>query len=145
MSRNSLKIYLAGRYGRRDELMDYARDLADKGHIVTSRWLDGTHENDETARAYEAGESPEGAVQFAVDDVNDVLRASVVISFTESPRETSNVVDAWRASRGGRHVEFGMALALHKRVIVVGPRENVFHLLPEVEHYFTWSECLASL
>lgn len=145
MSKNSLNIYLAGRYGRRSEMMDYASDLTDKGHIVTSRWLDGAHENDETARAYEAGGNPVGAAQFALDDVNDVLRASVVISFTEVPRPTSNVVDAWRASRGGRHVEFGMALALHKRVIVVGPRENVFHLLPEVEHYSTWPECLASL
>jgi hypothetical protein len=31
-----------------------------------------------------------------------------------------------------------MAYALGKRCLVVGGRENVFHLLPGVEHHPTW-------
>ena len=39
----------------------------------------------------------------------------MLIAFSEEPR-------ALNASRGGRHVEFGIALALGKKVAVVGPR-----------------------
>ena len=48
----------------------------------------------------------------------------MVIVFTGEP-----------STSGGLHTEFGMALALKKRLILVGPRENVFHTLPEVEYY----------
>ena len=56
------------------------------------------------------------------------MAADAVIIFTEIP----NTILA----TGGRHVEFGLALAQGKRVIivspVVSPRENVFHyLLPD--------------
>ena len=53
-------------------------------------------------------------------------------------------------NRGGRHVEFGMALARRllsgaPRLIVVGYRENVFHYAPEVEFYETWNEAFCAL
>ena len=57
---------------------------------------------------------------------------------TEPPREPSS-------SRGGRHVEFGIALARSKRLIVVGHRENVFHWLHMVEFYSEWLELLRKL
>lgn len=53
--------------------------------------------------------------------------ADLVVSFTEAE-------DA-PASRGGRHVSFGVALALGKRLVVVGHRENVFHTLPQVQFF----------
>jgi hypothetical protein len=40
--------------------------------------------------------------------------------------------------KGGRHVEYGLALGLGKRLIICGPRENIFHTLPQVEHYPDW-------
>lgn len=40
------------------------------------------------------------------------------------------------------HADAEMALALHRRLIVVGPHENVFHLLPEATRADTWSEAL---
>ena len=51
--------------------------------------------------------------------------------FAEQPRETN--------TRGGRHVEFGLAVADEKRIILVGPRENVFHFLPVVENFRDWA------
>ena len=62
----------------------------------------------------------------------------MLIAFSEEPR-------AGGASRGGRHVEFGLALAWGKGVVVVGPRENVFHTLPQVEHFWRWPEALSAL
>ena len=49
------------------------------------------------------------------------MAADAVIVFTEMPNSV--------LATGGSHVEFGLALAQGKRVIVVGPRENVFHYL----------------
>lgn len=63
-----------------------------------------------------------------IHDLEDLRAADTVISFT----------DEKGGGKGGRHVEFGVALALEKRLILVGPRENVFHTLPEIEHYPTW-------
>jgi hypothetical protein len=34
---------------------------------------------------------------------------------------------------------------LKKRVVVVGPREHVFHCLPLVEHYSSWAEARLAL
>jgi len=51
----------------------------------------------------------------------------VLLFFSEPPDSHSK--------RGGRHVEFGLALAWGKRLMIVGPRENVFHCLPQVEQY----------
>jgi hypothetical protein len=66
------------------------------------------------------------------------MRADAVIIFTEIP----NTVLA----TGGRHVEFGLALAHGKRVFVVGPRENVFHyLLPDSQIFATWNKAFATI
>lgn len=60
-----------------------------------------------------------------------------MISFTEPPRSG--------ASRGGRHVEYGIALARGVRVIVVGFRENIFHWLPQVEFHQDFSTVILAL
>lgn len=65
------------------------------------------------------------------------MSADCVISFTEAPRSSAN--------RGGRHVEFGIALANGARVIVVGHRENIFHWLPQIEFFETWEQALVIL
>lgn len=74
---------------------------------------------------------------FANNDWEDVTGADLVISFTEAPRSSAN--------RGGRHVEYGIALALKKRVIVIGYRENIFHWLPQVEFFLTFEEAVKVL
>ena len=91
---------------------------------------------DSAGMSTQAGEV--NRMQFAQEDYDDLCSADCVISFTEEPRTMSN-------SRGGRHVEHGMAIALGKRVIVVGHRENIFHCLPQVEFFPTWEDAQAAL
>lgn len=122
------RIYLAARYSRRDELVQYAMRLRAQGHVITSRWLQGHHQVDDQGLSAEA--DPTDRTRFALEDWSDLKGAEIVISFTEPPRSSN--------SRGGRHVELGAALALAKRVVVIGPRENVFHCLPQVEWYPDW-------
>ncbi len=124
-----MKIYLAAQYSRRLELLLYAADLTQIGDIVTARWLVGTHES--------ADNDMSAWSRFAAEDLEDIWAAHAVISFTE-PSGTG-------PSRGGRHVEFGLAMALDKRLIVVGHRENIFHSLPAVEFFPCWDEYLAAL
>ena len=75
--------------------------------------------------------------QRAAEDLEDISAASTLISFTEVPRS--------HLGHGGRHVEFGAALALGKRVLLVGERECVFHHLPNVEVFSTWDQALTFL
>lgn len=128
------KIYLASRYSRFPEMQKVREDLTAAGYTVTSNWINGGNEltKEGSTEAHEAER-----VRYAQEDFADLLAADCVISFTEIPRETK--------TRGGRHVEHGMALALGKRTIVVGHRENVFHCLPQCEFFADWSSALAAL
>lgn len=143
-------FYLAARYGRRLELADYADQLRALGHQVTSRWLLGQHQADvlEVDADGIPEHIPEVARRFAEEDVEDVTFADVVVAFSEPPRSS--------ASRGGRHVEFGMALGWvlagystldgnRRRVIVIGQRENVFHCLRDVTVFADWKSFLATV
>ena len=71
------------------------------------------------------------AESMALTDVNDVARCDVLILFTEPSRR----------SRGGKHVEMGMALSQSKRVHAIGPcKENIFHYLYSIKRHDSWSE-----
>lgn len=119
-----MRIYLAARYSRHLELQNMSAVLTALGHVVTSRWILGNHQMPECA----VGTPDEERIrqQFAAEDLDDLRAAECCISFTEEPRA---------ATRGGRHTEFGIALERGQKLIVVGPREHVFHWLPAVEWY----------
>jgi len=135
-----VKIYLAARYSRRAELQRYARELVLLGHEVTARWLLGQHRITDEQLAGAASTASLDDLRlgqrYARDDITDVAHADLLIAFTEQPRSTS--------SRGGRHVEHGIALALHKPVWLVGPRENVFHTLAD-GLFATWPGAVRAL
>jgi len=119
----SLKVYLAARYSLKEQLKVYAAELQAEGIEVTSRWLDEKYSPNT-----QMGEVPYSElVMFARTDLQDVEDADVLVFFTEDPEN--------QPRRGGRHVEFGYALALGKQILVVGPVENIFHNLPEIPHY----------
>jgi nucleoside 2-deoxyribosyltransferase len=127
-----VNIYLAARYSRRDELCRYRAELEALGHTVTSRWLNGNHQIDDKGLSAEADAVKRE--RFATEDYDDLVAADWVISFTEEPRSTT--------SRGGCHVEFGLALGLGKHCVIVGPRENVFHCMPQVEWFSSWEQAI---
>jgi len=145
---NSLTFYLAARYSRREELCMYRDDLEARGHQVPARWLLGDHQ----VHGLEANRAIEGdgpvpaarAVLFAEDDISDLLAADVLVAFTDPPRSST--------SRGGRHVEFGIALGLRRgtesgpKIFTVGPLENVFYALPDIDGSFdNWAGFCAYL
>lgn len=126
-------MYFAARLARRVELSAYADELRHRGFVVTSRWLEGSLKLCE--RDLKAGGR---AAELAKMDLDDLRRADICVAFTEPATDEDR-------GRGGRHTELGIALALEQRVMVVGPREHVFHCLPEVTQHRDWSSVLRSL
>lgn len=128
-------IYIAGRFSRRPEANELARRLQGLGHTITSRWV-----KPDCDHVLPTGLSQQAADEerrrFAEEDVADVLACDWMISLMEEPRSNG---------RGGRHVEFGMALGLNKRLTIIGPRETVFHHLNQVEHFATVDEFMRAL
>jgi hypothetical protein len=112
-----MRVYLASCYSDRARMCTI-RDqiLAPMGVEVTARWINGGHE---------IGADNSANRVIAQDDFDDLTHADLMIFFAD--------VESKRG-RGGRHVEFGLALGRRIPIIVVGPRLNVFHWLKGVEH-----------
>lgn len=89
------------------------KQLEAQGHEVTSRWLEEdtplNHSMEDVTSDY--------AAKSARYDLEDIDEADAVLFFSESVL----------TPRGGRHVEFGYALAKDKWIYVIGPAENIFH------------------
>lgn len=110
-----MKFYIAGRYSRRDEFREVAKQLIEMGHEVTSTWL----QENEPLQSHMGDHSPAWYAKTAQTDLDDIDRADAVLFYAEDPKVGT--------PRGGRHVEYGYALAKGKFIYVVGPEENIFH------------------
>lgn len=122
-----MKFYLASRFIRQEELRNYARYLTAAGHSADCRWLGENHD-------LPVGAPVEDGARLAQDDWEDIHASDAVIVFTGDKTPGR--------ARGGYHVEFGIALALGKPVAIVGPRENVFHYMPQVTQFDSFVEWL---
>ncbi len=139
-----MRVYIAARYDRRSEMNGYADWLRGIGFIVNCRWLTGSHQLHPGAEQLDKPSGfenqPDGitvlARPFAEDDLEDIRQADILVLFSESPELS-------QTKRGGRHVEFGIALGLGKLLVVIGPRENVFHCLEKVARFDTWTDSLS--
>lgn len=125
-----MKVYLASQYNRRDELRKYRDQLVTIGVEVTSRWLDETEPLDGHLTHRDAS----WYSHTATVDLEDVDVADIIVFFSEDPLKG--------VPRGGRHVEFGYAIARNKSIYTVGVKENVFHYLPNVYHFDTFEQLL---
>lgn len=110
------KVYLCARYGRREEMQVLAARMRAMGLVVTARWVEGNNADADAAQM----------------DWDDLRAADMLFTFTERQDDP-----AWNPSwgRGGRHVEFGMAVERRMRIVIVGPVENVFHNLPGLARF----------
>jgi nucleoside 2-deoxyribosyltransferase len=104
-----LRIYLAGKYKWRGVILCIAAKLEKRGHEITSRWLNGSHE-DLAEHAQE---------RYAREDFEDIDAAEEFILF-QLPVDDPEVST-------GRHVEYGYAIGRGKSIIIVGQHSSVFH------------------
>lgn len=141
------RFYFASRYSRNAELRGYRDELlaALPDAVVTSRWIDchgGELATSYTPEALAA--DPEGCWKHGQADLEDLADSDAIVSFTGP------------GGKGGRHIEHGVAIAYvdngpwmtmsapQYRLIVVGPREHIFHCHPATEVYPTWGDFLAA-
>lgn len=120
------RIYLAASWTRKLEAAVLRASLRDAGFQVDADWID------QPPSAYQL--SDDEMAQHARTDMAGVMAADVLVCVTGDT-----------GTRGGRHAEFGMALATGKRVILFGPRECVFHWHPAVRVTGTLAELLTVL
>jgi hypothetical protein len=104
-----MRIYIAASFPRKDEACRLRDILKTAGHKVVSRWLDQEYS------VYDTG----GGAKEAYDDFSDIISSEMLIQITGDT-----------LTHGGRHTELGIALALKKLCVIMGPREQVFHSLP---------------
>lgn len=129
-------IYLAARYSKHAEMQGVRDVLEALGYKITSRWIDlheGKYPTSFTSEILNS--DPTYCASIAYKDIEDIFEADTIISFT------------WPdgGGKGGRHVEFGLGIGLDKNLILIGPREHVFHTLAKVKHFNTWPEFVMSI
>jgi|SRR5579864_1666814 len=123
-----MKVYLAAPYVRKDEITACAEELRAGGVEVTSTWLNEPHKP--TTQMHEL--THEEHQVYAIQDVKDVRAAKLMVFFADP---TGTIV------RGGRHVEFGIALERRMPIFVIGQQhENIFHHMPGVMHFDSWEK-----
>lgn len=134
-----MKIYLCAAYERRNEMQGVAECLqAMFKHDITSSWV-RTRPNKSGnllsgLGAVDFAENTDYCGHFALQDLEDIRQADTIVAFTDGEK-----------ARGGRHVEFGYAAALGHRLILVGPRETLFHTLPYVEWFPSWPSLVMAM
>lgn len=126
------RFYVSARFGRQEE----ARQVADHvtratGWECTASWLTANPGEDEAAHT-----DPTVMREAAWNDLSDIARADVMFALTEDVGDDTSYYDCYGEriprevpaswARGGRHVEVGYAIT-RIPVILIGPRENVFH------------------
>jgi hypothetical protein len=128
-----MRFYLAARFSRAEEMCEYRDVLHELGHKVTSRWIDGAERDGE----FREKNFQQVSEIVAVEDLEDLANADVVLNFAGNGKSTKK-----KPPKGGRHVEFGVGLALNKMTVLIGEPEHAFHWLPSVERYATFEDYL---
>ena len=122
-----MRVYLAARFERKSEVDGYAAELESAAWEwlkVISTWhlpsnpvtLGSTFWNADPA-----------LLDKATGDIAEIGECDVFVLFTD-PHKSTDI------RSGGSHFEAGWAYGLGKKLVVVGPRENIFYyLFPSVD------------
>jgi hypothetical protein len=130
--------YFAGRFSRNKELARYRDELEEviPEAYVTSRWIDCHPDivggQKTSATPEQLADDPDEFWKFGKHDIEDLDCSETIVSFT----------DTIGGGKGGRHFEHGYAIATEKRIVLIGPRENIFHCHPYTEVFPTWKTFL---
>lgn len=133
-----MKVYLASMFSAMLETRKRAAELAEIGIECTSSWL--KEKSDPNISMKDASLTDSFLLYTAITDVEDINRANAFVLFTVDPDTPTK--------RGGRHWECGYAAGIGKPIFICGPKENIFHYLPNVTvcaDFEKVKECLLKL
>lgn len=114
---DGVRIYLAARYREKNRMKQFQKELIERGHTVTSTWMNETYAPDVKMEDL----SEDQMRYFANRDLDEIEESDVVFLFTVAP--TTEIV------RGGSIFEAGYAMGKGKKLLVIGPAQNIFLLL----------------
>lgn len=143
-----MKVYIASWFASKNKIRKKAEELRKHGIEVTSRWINETIPGNATV----ASVSEDYLRETAIIDIEDILAADTVVLITPTKKDYKTIPKpSW--ARGGRVFEsgfqYGLMLASRfrkgRRLVIVGPKENVFHWLSEVEHFPDWKSFVRSI
>lgn len=117
-----MRAYIAARFEQKTEMKSLIPLFEANNIQVRARWLDETI----SPTSQLSDLAPDYCAEQAQVDLDDIKACDIFVFFADSVAKTT---------RGGKHFEAGYASGLGKRVIVIGPPENIFHYLPEVIQY----------
>ncbi|HTP57053.1 MAG TPA: hypothetical protein VMJ72_02105 [Candidatus Paceibacterota bacterium] len=126
-----MKIYIASRFGRKNDVAELQRRFKERGHEIIVDWT--VHED---IKPYE--QHTDLARQYAIDDAHGVMDCDAFILLTDE-------------AGTGMHTEFGAALASKllrgtPTIYVVGDFiNNPFFFHPEITRCDTVEEVLRAL
>lgn len=110
-----IQVYLCAPFREQDRARAIANVLRLNKIAICSRWITSTE-----------ADTPESWEKCAQGDLDDVRKAHILMAINP---------ESWREKgTGGRHVEFGYALAMQIPILLYGERTNAFHYLAQVEH-----------
>lgn len=116
-----MRIYIAASATNFQRGKDLAEHVRSWGYSTSSIWHDLDNVGYEHEKIIDDIEIESDMSSKAIIDEEHVRAADVLVIITGDT-----------LTRGGRHSECGMAIALGKRVYLLGPREQVFHWHPLV-------------
>ncbi len=122
------RFYIATRFANKEAGRNLSIKLAMQGNICTARWLWRDEGADKgVGSRWKSTDLSALAVDYSRQDLEDISIADVVYVLT----------DNCEGVPGGMWVEMGYALALNKKVLLVGPYQNIFcHLLEKYNENF---------
>ena len=117
-----MKVYVAGKWTDKDRIHGYMEQLKSMGMQITHDWT-----------VFESN-SNNSKADMAEHDINGVINADWVVFIMDDPSYPYR----------GSFTELGAALALHKKVFILGPMTgdysgNVFFHHPEILHMPDWT------
>lgn len=118
-----MKIFLASVFAERGAMRVWRELIENQGHKVTSHWIDSPFKSDDDATPIELSIAAEQNVHDIEDCDYFVLDSRLFVQ---------NIY-----GHGGRHIDFGIALALKKKICLIGTPESPYHLLPPITHHET--------
>ena len=126
-----LKIYVAGKWKERKQVMKIMEMFEARGHLITCDWtkhtlpenieLDRAHKEKSFVKDYDWAQN--GHKTYAQEDLEGVRNCEVLVAYMPDPEILYK--GAW--------IEIGIALGLDKKVIIIGKDvTTVFLSLPNI-------------
>lgn len=110
-----MKFYIASRFGNKEEVRKIIEFLRERGHDVSMDWT--VHES---IKPFE--KNMERAKRYAIEDIDGVRDCDVFILISDE-------------AGTGMYIELGVAIALDKRIFVVGEHteRTIFYFHPKIQ------------